>query len=147
MGGVGMLACLYRASWCSLPAMVNNTACYYYYKPHTMHSASAAKADGCLCHSVGVCLFCFFHAADNADNATMYNVLFYYGKQKREKQKRKTTKGKKDKGKMQNANGNWQLAVSRQSGKANGKFASCKMAACSMPVPVPVSKLNKGNVY
>jgi hypothetical protein len=30
-GGVGMLACLYRASWCSLPAMMNNTACYYYY--------------------------------------------------------------------------------------------------------------------
>ena len=29
-GGVGMLACLYRASWCSLPAMINNTACYYY---------------------------------------------------------------------------------------------------------------------
>jgi hypothetical protein len=26
-----MLACLYRASWCSLPAMMNNTACYYYY--------------------------------------------------------------------------------------------------------------------
>ena len=29
-GGVGMLACLYRASWCSLPAMMNNTACYCY---------------------------------------------------------------------------------------------------------------------
>lgn len=26
MCGVGMLACLYRASWCSLPAMIYNTA-------------------------------------------------------------------------------------------------------------------------
>ena len=34
MGGVGMLACLYRASWCSLPAMINNTACYYYMHAH-----------------------------------------------------------------------------------------------------------------
>jgi hypothetical protein len=31
MGGVGTLGCLYRASGCSLPAMMNNAACYYYY--------------------------------------------------------------------------------------------------------------------
>jgi hypothetical protein len=31
MCNVGMLACLYRASWCSLSAMMDNAACKYYY--------------------------------------------------------------------------------------------------------------------
>jgi hypothetical protein len=53
---VGMLACLYRASWCSLPAMMNNTACYYYYQCNTQTNGNPPS--GTLVSLKHLSLFC-----------------------------------------------------------------------------------------